>query len=77
MTVANVLLVSSDLDERALVSALLGQASARVIEVAFDEGLDAIVERERIQLAVVIEHMREDPVLDWTLSALARHPRCT
>jgi diguanylate cyclase (GGDEF)-like protein len=70
-----VLLLSSDFDERALVSAALEASAVRVLELALDDELDAAIEREGLEVAVVIEQLREDPVLDWIVRALARHPQ--
>jgi diguanylate cyclase (GGDEF)-like protein len=67
-----VLLISSEFEERALAAAALGSVVARVIEADPQEDLDALMAREQIQVVVLIEQLREDPLLDWALSVLER-----
>lgn len=74
MNSGGVLLISSDFDERALASAALASVAPRVIEADPEEDLDVLIQREGMTVAVVIEQLREDPVLDWARAALERHP---
>lgn len=71
---SNILLVASDSDEAALASATLAGAGVRVIEAELYDGLDAILLRERVQLLVLVEQLREDTLIDWVIGALDRYP---
>jgi diguanylate cyclase (GGDEF)-like protein len=68
-----VLLISSDFDERALASAALASVASRVFEADPEEDLDTLIQREAVAVAIVIEQLREDPVLEWACAALERH----
>jgi diguanylate cyclase (GGDEF)-like protein len=68
-----VLLISSELDERALSAAALGSIAASVIEADPQEDLDALIARWRVQVVVLIEQPREEALLDWALGALERN----